>query len=84
MGRSFVLKICPFCGGNAELVVRNPELYGAVGVYVRCISCEARTKYFGISKTILSPNSVSTPITEETVMEGEKKALMAWNRRSKL
>lgn len=75
------MKTCPFCVRNAELVVQNPELYGATGAFVRCISCRARTVYFGISKTVITQNGISTPITGETIQRGANAALEAWNRR---
>lgn len=75
------LKSCPFCGGRAELVVRNPKQYGATGAYVECTDCGARTRWNRINDVILMENAISTPITEQSIESGRKNAAKCWNNR---
>ena len=37
------LKLCPFCGGEAE--THSQPLYTEMGVCVRCTKCNARSRF---------------------------------------
>ena len=75
------LKACPFCGGYAELIVREP-MYGKTGAQVECTVCGAQSKNMKISEFISDGKTLSTPITENSREEGKQKAIEAWNRRA--
>lgn len=77
------LKPCPFCGGHAEIKVYNPKYYGTVGVSVVCKNCGARGRLAGINDLVISGNTISTPITNDTVERGRRQAAELWNRRVK-
>lgn len=78
------LKECPFCGGQAELIVRNPKRYGATGAYVQCKICGARSRWSRINETTMTNDTLSTPITEESIENGRKNAAKCWNSRARV
>ena len=75
------LKPCPFCGGGAELVVREGT-YGICGAWVRCKECDCKIKAMNIHELIITKVTISTPTTNDSRQRGIKKAITAWNRRA--
>lgn len=75
------LKVCPFCGGEAEVRVQEVD-YGLCGAWVVCKVCKAKTSYMNTHELRLLQGKISTPITEESMRRGIKKAIDAWNRRA--
>ena len=70
-----ILKLCPFCGGNAEL----KDVSNGVGrsrFTVICSQCEAQSKEI---KTYGRKNAWFKGLADE---EAKSKAIAAWNRRA--
>jgi hypothetical protein len=72
---------CPFCGGEAELIVKDGD-YGVCGARIQCKACGCRTKSMSIRDLIITKTSLSTPITENSKKLGIIRAKQAWNQRS--
>ena len=75
------LKPCPFCGGEAELIIKDGD-YGVCGARIQCKACGCRTKSMSIRDLIITKTSLSTPITENSKKLGIIRAKQAWNQRS--
>ena len=77
------IESCPFCGIRSLKFTISVPACGVTGVWGECNNCGARTKVFPISNSITTDNSLSTPITIESILKGTKSALLSWNRREK-
>lgn len=63
------LKPCPFCGGAAELKVKDYAMMGhKKQAYVRCKVCGTTSDYF----------------SEDIAYCANEKAIKAWNRRANI
>ena len=69
------LKLCPFCGGKAELTVVGDPLKGAF-IIVKCTMCGGASKGYYFRGEI--PDA---PPLEDSI--GGEKAMNAWNRRAR-
>lgn len=76
-----MLKACPHCSAGSRLVVNNP-IFGVSGAYVECLNCGARTKTYSIHELVTTKNSLSTPITRQSLTKGIELAIKSWNKRT--
>lgn len=72
---------CPFCGGEAVLIVNVP-MYGLTGAWVECCECKA-TGHRGVVMELihLENGGISTPATHASIERGKADALRSWNSR---
>lgn len=75
------LRPCPFCGGNAQLVISHPR-YGVSGAFVQCRRCHMHGPNASIYATILTPGKLSTPLLPESLERGITAAVDTWNSRA--
>lgn len=69
------MKLCPFCGGNAKLSIKDGGSWGRIW-YVNCTKCNARTEGWREPSDLGNFNNPYTKITETV-----ETAIEAWNRR---
>lgn len=76
------LKLCPFCGGVAEMTFKWP-IYGAGGCEIKCIRCGTKVNDFGYSETHFdkATMTLSTPVTPDAIRRCIERAVKKWNRR---
>lgn len=78
MSKGITLKLCPLCGGPAEIVVKIPW-YGPTGAMVRCTKCGYGTGMFGIHSYFSCGKSYGTPILEKSILKGIRSSIQSWN-----
>lgn len=78
------IKNCRFCGTRSLKFTVSIPACGIPKVWGECNNCGARTSIFRvvpISNSVTTDNSLSTPITTESILKATKDALSSWNRR---
>ena len=75
------LKPCPFCGGEAILLVN--QMYPEKKSYIECMKCGAKTNEFMTSVEYIKCGTKTDEFMTSFEFSSDDKAIEAWNRREK-
>lgn len=75
------LRDCPFCGGQADVIVKLP-LYGFSGVVIKCRYCGAKIENCKGCEQIHEEKFMATPITQRSLSNCLFDTIRMWNKRN--